>query len=70
MKESKERLKYKNDFAKEHYKRVQIVIKNEEKNVIKKLESVNSISEYIVDLIRADVRREVLREKRKERLKR
>lgn len=69
-KEKKSRGKYQSKYTKEHYKKVTFLVKLEDENVIKKLESVNSMGEYIVDLIKADIRRKALYEKRKERLKR
>lgn len=65
-KEKKSRSKYQKKYTEEHYKKITVLIKLDEWNVIKKLESVDSMSEYIVDLIKADIRRKALYEKRKE----
>ncbi len=50
--------KYVNDYIKEKYKSIKIRVRNDDKKVIAKLESVPNINKYILDLIREDIKKE------------
>lgn len=49
--------KYIADYAKSHYKRIELRIRFDELEVIKKLESVPSKNAYIVELIKNDIKK-------------
>lgn len=51
----KERDKQNNDYKRNHYRRFNLLIRNDEAEILEKLESVESKSQYIVDLIRKDI---------------
>ena len=48
--------KYINDYKKTHYRRFNLLIPNKEKKVIKKLESQENKTKYLIDLIKKDIK--------------
>lgn len=49
------KIKYMNDYQRQHYTRVTLGISNEEQEVIEHLKSQPSMTAYVVELIKADM---------------
>lgn len=58
MTEKKNRNKYWTDYRKMNYKTYMLKIRNDKKDVIKKLEKVKSKNGYIIELIEKDIKKE------------
>lgn len=59
MKEKFNFQQYNNDYKKEHYQRITILISKNEIEVLKKLNHVSNRTKYILDLIKEDVKKNV-----------
>lgn len=55
MKEKKNRTAYFNEHQKKSYKRIVALIRNDDTELIEKLNSVESVSGYVYELIKKDV---------------
>ena len=51
--------KYDNNYKKQHYIRVTTLISKQEKDIIKKLNSVDSKSNYLKQLILKDIKKQI-----------
>ncbi len=55
MKEKKNRTSYKNNYQKETYKRIVSLVRTDDEELMKKINSVESINDYVYSLIKKDV---------------
>lgn len=55
MEKKKTRTRYKNDFQKENYRRCVALIRKDDKPLINKINSVDSINDYVYNLMKKDV---------------
>lgn len=58
QKKEKKRNEYWIKYAKKNYRQVKIIIRYDEQDVLNKLENVDSISQYIIKLIKDDLKKE------------